>query len=154
MNNETNGLKQAGIYLAKKGQQDVIIRVEGHFPMLRITGIFDLTRFAKEGKPYGNATIKKDIEVNTSNYLFQPLDIQTILNIGSEEILLNQNISMTSDELLKYGDILSKLGIIAAKRAIMLQYECPVQQTEVYLRKIREFNKFPYDYNGPDKQQA
>lgn len=148
MNKKFN-LEYPGIYLCKNGIQEAIIKVERTAPFLSITGLFDLTLFVNENKVNGNMKLEKDIQQNPQNYLFQPLDVTTILRTGTTDYLTDQEVEISNEDLQRYGNLLNKLGIVKTQQALMNQFSINMLQTEVYLKKIRDFNGFPYDYNGP-----
>lgn len=147
MNRKFN-LEQPGIYLVKNGIQEAIIKVERTAPFLSITSLFDLTLFINENKVNGNIKLEKDIQQNPQNYLFQPLDVSTVLKTDTTGYLVEHEIDVTNEDLHKYGNLLVKLGLVKTKQALMHQFGINMLQTDVYLKKIREFNGFPYDYNG------
>lgn len=142
-------LEYPGVYHAKNGVQDVIVLVEQACPFLTISALIDMTAFAKTRKIVGNDKLIKEIMNNPQNWLFVPLDIASVLTIGSEKPLVNLDVEMTVSELHRYGGILTKLGITSARRALMEEYQIPLIQTDVYLAKIREHNGLPYDFTGP-----
>lgn len=142
-------LKQPGIYLVKNGIQEAIVKIEKAAPFFAITALMDLTQFCEKGRIIGNDKLQKDIERNSEQYLFQPLDVNTVIEAGTTNVMINKNIDMTNEDARKYGDMLQKLGVVRTKQALMHQYCVNTLQTDVYLAYIRDFNGLPFDYNGP-----
>lgn len=117
-----NKLETSGTYVATVQGQEYIILVNGSAPMLRVTRVFNLSKFLEDGSVNddSNVEVLQKISENPSDYNYRPIDLNTtfkIREIGNKV----GNIEYSKKEYAEWLQAAGKLDKSSLIAKIMLQ---------------------------------
>ena len=82
-------LTEPGLYTATSINASVIVKITGVFPFLNVVNCFDLQKFEKTGRIYGNDEVLRDIKINPQQYFFTPIGESSVLWLGHRDTIVS-----------------------------------------------------------------
>lgn len=130
-------LNKAGLYHLNDAGIRYLVRVEGKYPILNVTNVINLTKFANTGEFENDEQMLSEVKQNPLNYMYTPL------NIDQHETIVKStnNVEYTAEEFEKwkvyvknwdYGKVISQMLMEKAPQG------WSVPQVEIMYKQIQK----------------